>query len=265
MIERYKVLEKETTYIRSLEIDISAAEYKIKNMKLKIKNATLFLEEIDKHTKSIFEFWKFTNKDKIQQLHEAENLEENVQRLKKTFDINLDLEPLSRELDRNQRKLLTNEELNSTYLATTNIITDINKVSEGKEIENSRIEELREESLRERRMLTGEAFDIFGNVTSDRTKIQVLANKKHRETKRDKTKLVEINKNTTPEEYGQYLKGVLAEIGSAIQKTNIGTPIPVYKMTSEGELDNNLNIFDINITNEVDIGRRRDEQRANNV
>ena len=49
--------------IKNIDSDVKALEDKIKSLDNKIKNATLYIEKIEEHKKSIFEFWKFANKD----------------------------------------------------------------------------------------------------------------------------------------------------------------------------------------------------------
>ena len=49
-------------------MDNSALELKNVNLERKIKNANIYLNEIELHKKSIFEFWKFTNKDELPSL-----------------------------------------------------------------------------------------------------------------------------------------------------------------------------------------------------
>ena len=44
---------------------------KVHKQKGKIENATAFIDEIDSHKKSIFEFWKYSNKDEVQALEEG--------------------------------------------------------------------------------------------------------------------------------------------------------------------------------------------------
>ena len=65
LIESYKELEILENEIKNLLMDINALKLKNKNMKKKIENATLFIQEIDSHKKSIFEFWKYSNKDEV--------------------------------------------------------------------------------------------------------------------------------------------------------------------------------------------------------
>ena len=64
-------------------LDINALKLKIKNLKKKIENASNYIKEIDEHKKSIFEFWKYTNKDEVQSLDEGEEEEVNVTKVEK--------------------------------------------------------------------------------------------------------------------------------------------------------------------------------------
>ena len=66
-----------------LKLDINAIKIRIENLLRKIENAKKYIEEIEKHQKSIFDFWKFTNKDKIEELPEPG---EKGKRIKKVFN-----------------------------------------------------------------------------------------------------------------------------------------------------------------------------------
>ena len=59
-------------------MDINSLKLKHKNMQKKIENAAAFIQEIDNHKKSIFEFWKYSNKDEIASLPEGEAEELNI-------------------------------------------------------------------------------------------------------------------------------------------------------------------------------------------
>ena len=56
LMESTKELEKETTTTNSLKLDIDRIQRKQDMQTNKIKNANLYIEEIDKHTKSIFDY-----------------------------------------------------------------------------------------------------------------------------------------------------------------------------------------------------------------
>ena len=87
-------------------MDIKAIELKITNLSKKIENAELYIKEIEKHKKSIFEFWKFTNKDEKNQLSEGISKIEEDKKIEKKFDIKDDLCAFSKYLDSMQRKNL---------------------------------------------------------------------------------------------------------------------------------------------------------------
>ena len=59
-------------------MDIIALKLKNEKLVKKIENATAFIEEIDSHKKSIFEFWKYSNKDEVQALEEGDEQPINV-------------------------------------------------------------------------------------------------------------------------------------------------------------------------------------------
>ena len=77
----------------NLTLDLKAIETKKDILSKKNDNAELYIKEIDKHKKSIFEFWRFTSKDEVQTLSEAEQKEENEKaQMKKYFDYEEDIE-----------------------------------------------------------------------------------------------------------------------------------------------------------------------------
>ena len=56
-------LDRINVKIKDAKLDIKGLEEKIRILEGKIKNATIFIQTIEEHKKSIFEFWKFSNKD----------------------------------------------------------------------------------------------------------------------------------------------------------------------------------------------------------
>ena len=106
LVEKSKELEEKEIELKNIIMDINAFKLKNKNMTKKIENATAFIEEIDKHKKSIFEFWKYSNKDEVSQLPEGEEEEVNiVKKITKTFNYKEDKEDFSIKLDKWQRKI----------------------------------------------------------------------------------------------------------------------------------------------------------------
>ncbi len=243
LVELYKQIDKEDSKVKNLRLDIKAIEQKIVDLENKVKNARQYIEEIDNHKKSIFEFWKFTNKDKASELPEGKVKEENDELIKKVFDYEFDFDDLSVKLDKIQRDELTKEELDSLYLTNTYILEDINKVSKEEGITEERLEYLKEKAIEANSLLDKENFDIFGGMSYD-NKLKILANKKHREIEREVFRILDINKNTTVEEYIKNIREVIGNIETALEKVKIPLSLPVY-MASIEQLNNRFNVFNI--------------------
>ena len=244
LIELYKQIDKEEIKVKNLENDIKAIKQRITNLESKVRNAALYIEEIDKHKKSIFEFWKFTNKDKVSELPEGEQKIDDTKPLKKVFDFELDFEDFSEQLDKTQRELLTKDELNSAFLAATYILEDINKIVKNEEITEERLEQLKQNALEENRLNDTENFDIFGGISYD-NKLKILANKKHREKEREIFQILDINKNTTLQEYTEFLKETIKNLESAFNKVKVTVDMPIYEASINSIKDNPFNKFDI--------------------
>lgn len=250
LIDLYKQVDKEEIKVTNLSLDIKAIKQKIKNLELKVKNATLYIKEIDEHKKSIFEFWKFTNKDKASELPEAEIKEKNKESIKKVFNYEFDFEDLAIKLDETQRNNLSRDELDSIYLSTTFILNHINKIAREEEITKEELENLKQKAIEEKSLLEKEKFDIFAGMAFD-NKIKTLANKKHREVEREIFRILNINKNTTIEDYTKYLKQIINNLQSAFEKIKIPLDMSVYKADIEDLNESDFNIFNIEGKNEV--------------
>lgn len=256
IVELYRVIEEKETELKNIVMDINSLKLKNKNMKKKIENATAFIEEIDSHKKSIFEFWKYSNKDEMATLPEGEEEEVNIiKKITKVFDYEQDLEQLGKTMDKMQRKLLSKEETDSLYITTTNILEVLNKIKINdyvpKDIETS-LKELKKEAINEKTLSDSEEFDIFGGMHQDSTKVSKINNKRHRELPKDKYNILEINKNTKQISFKLSLERVIAYIKSALSKTVIPENISVYKAITEEKIDDRkINIFNVNPENEI--------------
>ena len=256
LVELYKKYETKENEIKNILMDINALKLKNKNMAKKIENATLFIQEIDNHKKSIFEFWKFSNKDEVAALAEGEEEEINIiKKITKVFDYNEDLENLGKIMDKIQRKALTKEETDSIYISTTNMVEILNKVKNNevlpKEIENS-LKEIKKEAKEEKVLMESEEFNIFGGMSQDNTKISKIANKKHRELPKDKFNILEVNKNTKQIGYKLKLQDIAETIKNALTKVVITEDLPVYKAIIGDTLNpKDINVFNINPENEI--------------
>ncbi len=256
LLELYQELDKYQNNLKNLLMDINALKLKNKNRKKKIENATKFIEEIDNHKKSIFEFWRYSNKDEVAVLPEGE-IEEisTINNITRVFDYEEDLEKFGKTMDKIQRKVLNKEETDSLYLLTTNLIDILNKVKNSdvvpKDIENS-LKQIKKEAIQEKMLTESEEFDIFGGMAQDRTKVLKINNKKHRELPKDKYSILEINKNTKQIGYKLALEKVIENVKKAIEKIVITEDLPVYKAVLNGSLEeNDINLFNINEEEEI--------------
>lgn len=245
----YSMYDKKVKHLKDLEMDIDALELKIKNLEKKIENATLYIKEIEQHKKSIFEFWKFANKDEMPALVAGET-STTKKKLSKSFNYEFDFEEFGNKMDKLQRNTLTKEEMNSIFLAKTNIIKGINIVRKA-ELDNSDEKELKKllENLKEElnNEETGRKdFDIFGSMLEDRTQIKTIANKHHREVEKNKLQILNISKRTTMDEFIETLKEISKNIETAIDKVKSSYNMPLYKAMATDELPtDSLNVWSI--------------------
>ena len=256
LIQLYKEYELNETELKNILMDVNALKLKNKNMQKKIENAANFIQEIDNHKRSIFEFWKYSNKDEVASLAEGEEEKVNIiKKITKVFDYREDLEDFGNTMDQVERKALTKSETDSIYLTTTSILPLLNKVKNNevlpKEIENN-LKELKKEAQEENVLNDIEEFDIFGGMSQDATKVSKIANKNHREIAKDKFNILEINKNTKQIGYKLSLETVVDNIKKALNKVVIIDDLPVYKILNDEKLEpQNINIFNINPENEI--------------
>lgn len=234
--------------VKNLKLDTEAQERKIKAISKKIENATLYIEEIDKHEKNIFEFWKFANKDEQNLLQEGIG-EENViqdKKLEKVFDYNEDFKEIGTLIDKKQRSNLTKQETDAIFIATnTDLLQVLNDCNNQKILEES-LKKLKKEAEEERILFDTENFDLFGNVVGDNTKVQVLSGKKHRENLKDKLKILDVTKNLKLEEYQDKMLDILNNVYEALNKSGSQVSLPVYYVGDRELEENAMQVFCIN-------------------
>ena len=268
LIELYKVIESKEHELKNLLMDINSLKLKNKNMAKKIENAASFIEEIDRHKKSIFEFWKYSNKDEMAVLPEGEAEEINIiKKITKTFDYEDDIEDFGKKMDKMQRKNLNKEETDSIYITTTNLLKLINKIKLNdfvpKDIENQ-LKELKKEAIEEKTLTNEEEFDIFGGILQDSTKVSKIRNKKHRELPKDKFNILEISKTTKQIGFKLALEKVISNTKSALEKVVVTEDIPVYKAIVDDKLDDRqFNVFNINPEKEIQETIKRESSKIN--
>ena len=233
---------------RDIVMDINAKKLKNKNLKKKIENATSYINEINKHKKSIFEFWKYTNKDQVAQLEEGEE-EVDTTKIEKAFNYDEDFEKFGEDVDKNQRKKFTDPELEAAFIASTNLLELVNKTykkqAELKEFtENVKI--IRESDEFE----SEEEFDVLGSLDSEK-KERNLGSKVHRESPRKIINILNITKNTKGIDLKKQFVDIVKNIKKALKKNSLHEDMYVYKVLSD-EIDfEDFQTFSLNEEDEM--------------
>lgn len=262
LMEVYQACEARENQLKDLMMDINALKLKNKNMKKKIENATLFIEEIDSHKKSIFEFWKYSNKDEVAVLAEGEQEEVTlIKKVTKVFDYIEDIENFGEVMDKIQRTKLSKEELDGVYITSTDMLDILNKIKNNEVMPREIEANLREikRRARDEKTLLEDDFDIFGGIAQDSTKISTIANKKHRELPKDRFNILDISKNTKPIGYKMTLEQIVESIKKALEKVVVSEDLPVYKASIDDTLQTNeFNVFNINPENEIQEAMKQD-------
>lgn len=186
-------------------------------------------------------------------LNEPEKEEVNERQMEKTFDYEEDIEELGKKLDKINRENLSKEECDSLFLANTDVLEDINDLrsDENKNFQ-THIEEIKKEALKEEVLFSSEEFDIFGGITEDKTKINTLGNVKHREIKKSKFRILEINKSTENEQYVKNLKENTSYLEKAIDKAKFGINLNTYFASTSMLNNQKFNILYINPQSALD-------------
>ncbi len=65
LVDITKILDRITNEVRNANSDIRALESSIERLTKKADNAKKYIDEIEEHKKSIFEFWSFVNQDSV--------------------------------------------------------------------------------------------------------------------------------------------------------------------------------------------------------
>ncbi len=271
LIENYKELQEKEDKLKNVIMDINAIKLKNKNMAKKIENATNFIEEIDNHKRSIFEFWKYSNKDEISVLPEGEEEEIGViKKIEKVFDFEEDFPEFGRNLDRVQRKVLSKEDTDSIYIATTDVLPLLDKLKTNtvlpKDVENT-LKSLKKEQ-REKGLVeddeNSQDFDIFGGAIEDGRKVKKIGNQKHRENAKNKFEILDINKMTKQIGFKMTLETITNVIKKSFEKVKNPQDVVIYKAIVDDKIDENqFNVFDINSENEVKEACKKDGEEVN--
>lgn len=254
LVISFKELEIMENNKKNIVMDINALKLKNKNLKKKIENATSYINEINKHKKSIFEFWKYSNKDEVAALEEGEQEELNVTKVEKTFIFEDDFEKFGEAVDKIQRLKYTDSELDSTFIATTDMIDLMNRTYKKQAVAKEFADKLKE--LKNNKVLEEDEdendFDIFGKLSSDKTKEKVINNKTHRETPRNIYNILNIKREMKGLELKNIIVNIIKDIKKALKKNILPEDLYVYKATPYKLDIEELQSFSLNEENEIE-------------
>ena len=255
LLEKGKETANKEKEFNNTKLDINAIKLKKVNLTKKIENASAFIAEIDSHKRSIFEFWKYSNKDEVKTLAEGEEEIVNVKPHAKTFEFEDDFEEFGTTMDQIQRKKLNKEELDSIYLATTEQIEPINKVKTNS-LEPKELDKYLKTLKAEQKEIKGkldEEIDIFGGLEEDTRKIKKLANRSHRENPKNKFLILGLAKQYKVVDYKVNLSQAIWRINEALNKITTSQDIVAYMWTEDDEtIDaNKINVFNLNAEDEI--------------
>ena len=241
LVSAFNRANEEEIKARAVRGDIKALKLKKENYARKIENAKKYIDEIESHKKSIFEFWKFSNKDELPALSDGEGSNSNET---KTSN-NLDRDVLGTMADSLQRQKLSDEEINALYLfyvmpETFNRISKTyakNKIEDTKKIENDILEGLKNKTSKR----------SLDNLINDYRIVKKINSKEHRENERNEIAILRINENTTVEEFKDRIVHFQNVLESAYNKIYSITNMPVYIKKSDAP--NEFILGDINPEN----------------
>ena len=258
LVTIYSQFSKINDEIKNEKMDIEALELKIRNFTKKIENANLFIEEIDKHKKSIFEFWRFSSKDDIAALNEGSEVEStNIEKiLRRVFELEEDREEITKQIDKKQRENLNKEECDSIFAIKSEILPIINKVKQLIKIDDDEVGSLLENLKKEEKKQSindSHEYDIFGSMSEDRTKIKILGKNKHRETEKNLFQILGISNNTTIKEFKEKLKSIQSKVECCFEKSSNVIDMPIYKVAAPDEKIDlcGYNIYSIDVEEEL--------------
>lgn len=244
---------------KNIKLDVKAAELKTENLTRKIKNAKIYIAEINSHKKSIFEFWKFANKDELPGLNEGELDENENDKIGKIFDIDNDMAELGKKIDEIQRVKLSKNEADALFVfrycsRTMQILNEVKKNSDLtekqlKEIEKE-LKQLKKSFKADLKNINLTEFDVFGNILSNEKDNISINNVRHRESKKDKYRILNISKEITLEDFIDNVRNYLKLIKEVLNKIKTNSNLSIYKLSNKKIELENLNIFNINPKNE---------------
>ena len=239
-------------YIKDFETkknELKTATEKIEILKQKIKNADLFISEIESHKHSIFEFWKFTNKDVPNELTEAEkkHISEEEKKEKK-FVFTQDIEKLENQMDNMQVDKLSKNEMDAIFLAKNyiNLINVLCKKELEKEDEkyiNNVLEEEKQNYIREKSNKNIIYYDAKQNIN-------IHTKEEKQNIVKDKYEILNYDLNMDIQNFKDVIIKTKKILEKAYNKINIPYNIPLYSVLKNNQV-NEWSLANLDLQQEI--------------
>lgn len=244
------ILNKKNKILNSKEKELKICMDKIEVLNQKIKNADLYISEIESHKKSIFEFWKFTNKDVPNELSEAEKkLDKNeTDKLNGEFNYVQDMEKFEKQMDNIQMDKLSKNEMDIIWGVKDyiNILDILSKKDIEKEEEDFLADFLEKE--KEEYEKIGKSQNII--YYDAKQNINIHTRNTNKTVKKDKYKILNFSSDITMEEFKSNMLKSKKILEKAYNKIKIPYKIPVYAILKNNKM-NEWCIVNLNLEDEI--------------
>lgn len=261
-----KIYEKSHRNINDIRQDIKALDLKLINLSKKIENATLYINEIDKHKKSIFDFWKFANKDEVLELEVGNEVPATSrEKYKRKFDFESDFGELGITADKSQRVKLSKNELDNLFVAyDSDLLPIINMLKAGdmdKDVIEQVFMELKKEYARTALQGKEDTFDVFGSMRDDMTQVKYIGNKSHRENEKDKYQILNINKKIDVFDFTERLQMIVNSLNESLLKIKSVYDMPIYRIIPINDRvhTSGFEFYNVNIEKELEQYKHKEE------
>ena len=233
----YAFLNKKTENLNLKIQELKKCEDKIEILNQKIKNADTYISEIESHKKSIFEFWKFTNKDTPNELTESEQKKENnnEEKLDREFNYIQDIEKLEKQMDKIQLEKLSKNEMDAIFAIKDyiNILDILSKEEVEKDDEDYILKFFDEE--KDKYEKEGKSQNIIYYDAKQNINIHTKTTNKN--VIKDKYKILNFSSNITFEEFKNSLLKCKKILEKAYNKIKIPYSIPVYTILKNNKMN----------------------------
>ena len=270
IIEIVTKLDSVRKEYKNIDLDVKAAELKTENLTRKIKNAKIYIAEINSHKKSIFEFWKFANKDELPGLNEGDLDESENDKIGKIFDVDSDIAELGKKIDEVQRVKLSKNEADALFAFRycSRTMQILNETKKNTDLTEKQLKEIEKELKQLKKSFNADLkninlieFDVFGSILSNEKDKSSINNVRHRENQKDKYRILNINKEITLEDFIDNVRNCLNLVKEVLNKIKTNSELSIYKLSSKKIKIENLNIFNINPKNEFrDVNFSKDKE-----